>query len=176
MEAFIGTIILFAGNYAPYGWALCQGQTLSKLGHEALFQVIGTTYGGDATNFALPNLCGRVPVGVGTGTGLTTRALGQQFGEEAVTLTTTQLPSHAHQLQASAAGATSPDPAGNGLAYTGDPSIPSGTNNYGPLSTLAAMAPGSISAVGGGQAHANVPPSLGLNYIICLEGNFPSRP
>lgn len=176
MEAFIGTIILFAGNFEPRDWAFCNGQLLSIAQNSALFSLLGTTYGGDGvTTFALPDLRGRAAVGCGTGPGLTDRPLGQAFGQEAVTLTTAQLPSHTHQLQGSSAGATSPDPAGLGLAYTGDPGVPTGTDSYGSLATPTTMAAASISAVGGGQAHANVPPSLGLNYLICLQGIYPSR-
>lgn len=176
MDEYIAIIKLFAGNFAPRGWAFCDGRSLPVNQYQAVYAILGTTYGGNGTTtFNLPDLRGRVPVGMGQGPGLTDRPLGQPFGQEDVTLTTAQLPPHTHGLQGSSDGATSPDPAGLGLAYTGDPGVPSGTNSYGPLATPAPMAAGSIGAAGGGQAHANVPPSLGLNYIICLEGIFPSR-
>jgi microcystin-dependent protein len=171
-EAFIGSIVLFAGNFAPRGWAFCQGQLLSISTNTALFSILGITYGGNGqTTFALPDLRGRVPRGPGQGPGLTPVTLGEQAGSESVTLTTSQMPAHSHTVACDTTATGSSDPAG---AFPGNPGSLSGTELYGPTAN-GTMAPNMISPAGGSQPVSVQQPSLGLNYIICLEGIFPSR-
>ena len=160
---YIGEIKMFAGNYAPPGWALCAGQLSSIAENDALYSVIGTTYGGDGqSNFALPNLQGRVPVNQGNG--LTLGGLG---GEETVTLTPNQLPAHTHAASANAAAGTLTGPAGNVWAGTT-------TNPYAGASAVnTQMAPSAITSVGGGASHENMIPFLAVNFIIALEGIYP---
>lgn len=174
MESFIGDIRLFAGNYAPQGWMFCNGALLSISENDALFALIGTTYGGDGqTTFAVPDLRGRVPVGQGTGSGLSNRVLSQTYGTETVTLFTTQMPQHSHALNATTATGTSPQPGGRLFAQTGS------DNLYGPAPATdpqpQAFAANAVTVSGGSQPHDNVMPSMGLNYIIALQGVFPSR-
>lgn len=170
MEPLIGQIILFAGNFAPRGWALCQGQLLSISQHAALFSILGTTYGGNGkTTFALPDLRGCVPIGAGQGTQLSPHQLGDRGGSETVTLTEAQLPTHTHTLQASTATAASKDPANNLLAKSRV--LPS----YATTDSLIEMHKTSIASTGAGQPHNNMPPFLTLNYIIAIEGIFPPR-
>jgi microcystin-dependent protein len=174
MESFIGDIRLFAGNYAPQGWMFCDGSLLSISEYDALFALIGTTYGGDGqTTFAVPDLRSRVPVGQGAGPGLSNRIMGERFGSENVTLLTAQMPQHSHALNATTATASSPQPGGRLFAQTGS------DNLYGPApatdpqpQTFAANA---VTVSGGSQPHDNIMPSMGLNYIIALQGVFPSR-
>ncbi|MBD2386866.1 phage tail protein [Cylindrospermum sp. FACHB-282] len=165
-EPFIGQIILFAGNYAPKGWALCQGQILSISQNQALFSILGTTYGGNGqTTFGLPDLRGRFPIGTGQGPGLTNRDLGELAGSER--LTASQLPAHTHQLNGTVSAATSGDPTGKLLAN-------SRASTYGTGSPVALSA-SSISAGGSASPSETMPPYQGLNYIIALEGIYPSR-
>lgn len=174
MDSYVGDIRLFAGNYAPRGWLLCNGAVLNISEYDTLFTLIGTAYGGDGQNtFALPDLRGRVPVGQGTGPGLTPRVLSQVYGSESVTLSTAQLPQHTHALNATAATATSAKPEGMLLAQTG------ADNLYGPLPSSGplpeTMTASTVSAAGGNQAHANIMPTMAMNYIIAYVGIFPSR-
>lgn len=176
---YIGAIVLFAGNFAPRGWALCQGQILAISTNTALFSILGTTYGGNGTStFGLPDLRGRVPVGQGQGPGLSPYFLGEQTGVEQVTLLSTQMPTHNHLVNVGTAQATTPGPTGMFLTpananYQGDGVT---VNTYGPTSAAnVTLNPLSISNAGGNQPHVNVQPSLCLNYIIALEGIFPSR-
>ncbi len=151
MDGYLGEIRMFAGNYAPVGWALCDGRLMPISGNDALFALLGTTYGGDgATNFALPDLRGRVPMSVGTGVipgngqSLTPRILGASVGVETVTLTQENLPSHTHQMAAGAAGATNAPGS----------KLPGKTvnNQYSPTTTAAAtMHPAMVSGSGGGN-------------------------
>ena len=178
MDEFIGIIKLFAGNFAPRGWLFCQGQTLQISQNSALFAILGTTYGGDGVNtFALPDLRGRMPVGTGQGPSLANYTAGQAGGAETATLTANQLPGHTHPLLATDQVGVDGLPAGAAMATTDDP-----LNNLvgAPIYKIATpntlMAAGSIGSAGGSQPHDNMPPFLGLNYIICLEGMFPSRP
>ncbi len=172
MEEYIGAIQIFAGNFAPRGWALCEGQLLSIQQNSALFAILGTTYGGNGTtNFALPDLRGRMPIGFGTGPGLTTRQLGEKSGAEAVTLTTAQIPSHTHTYNALSGNREQPNPTGNFLGIAPGPFY--AEMNAG--DTLLPMNPASISPAGGSQPHNNMPPYLGLSFIICLQGIFPPR-
>jgi microcystin-dependent protein len=175
--AYIGSIVLFAGNFAPRGWQFCQGQLMNIAQNTALFSILGTTYGGNGqTTFALPDLRGRVPVGQGQGPGLSEWPLGQSLGVETVSLIQTQMPAHNHLVEVSAAAANSPTANNNYLAMAnanvgGDP-VTVNTYNGTPTATLAVN---SISVSGGSMPHENRQPSLCLNYIICIEGLFPSR-
>ncbi len=177
MDAFIATIILYAGNFAPQGWAFCHGQLLSVSQHSALFSLIGTTYGGDGVNnFNLPDLRGRVAVGFGAGPGLAARAIGQRGGAEAVTLNNMQLPAHTHPLLATDQASDVGTAAGAALAPT-DNAVDGtlGTPIYKIAPPNKPMAVGSIGEAGGSQPHDNMPPYLGLNYLICLQGLYPPR-
>ncbi len=173
---FIGQISLFAGNYAPQGWAFCNGQSMSIADNQALYALIGVAYGGNGvTTFNLPDLRGRVPVGAGVSTpgGAINWNVGTSQGSENVTLSEAQMPAHNHPMQAASQQADATAPAGNTLAAdaggTGDFSYTADTSAVKPL--LAA----SVLAVGGSQSHANVAPFMALNYIIATTGLFPSR-
>lgn len=168
-EPFIAEIRIFAGNFAPRGWAFCNGQLLPIAQNTALFSLIGTTYGGDGrTTTALPNLQGRAPMHPGRGPGLTSRRLGQRGGTEMVTLNEAQMPSHTHSLVVEV------DEPGE----DNDPnnqSRPARAGIYAAANNLAATSADSLSDTGGSQAHNNMQPFLTLNYIIALTGLFPSR-
>lgn len=165
-DPFIGEIRIFGGNFAPVGWALCQGQLLPISQNDALFALIGTTYGGDGQQtFALPDLRSRVPLHQGAG-----YVLGQMAGEESVTLTTNQIPSHSHAPQASSATGSSTSPGGNVYA-----AAPAGVNWYSSAAPSAAMAPNMVGPSGGSQPHDNMIPFLAMNFIIALQGIFPSQ-
>lgn len=194
-DPLLGSISMFGGNFAPRGWAFCDGQLLPISSNSALFSILGTTYGGDGrTTFALPDLRGRVPIHPGTGPGLSNRRLGERGGVESVTLSEAQLPAHSHTASADVDGsfslpvssdpgdATTPD--GNVLAaqesVRGNVPIP-------PIYSTTATPDGSMAITGsptgavtvddtgGSGAHTNVQPYLGVNYIIALQGLFPSR-
>jgi len=169
-DPFIGEVQWFAGNFAPRGWALCDGQLLSIIQNPALFSILGTTYGGDgSTTFALPNVRGRVMIHAGTGPGLTRRNLGDMGGTETETLTTAQMPDHTHTLRASSGAATAIAPGGNVLASPGRTRLyDSGTANVD-------MSADSITATGGNASHNNMQPYTTLNCIIALVGVLPSR-
>lgn len=163
-QPYVGEIRLFAGNFAPAGWMLCNGQLLPISENETLFQLIGTNYGGDGqSTFALPDLRGRVPIHQGTGF-----VLAQSGGVENVTLTIQQIPVHSHPLLASADPANSPNPGGNVLGET------ISTTPYFAGPPAVALAPQSIAPVGGNQPHENLQPYQCINYIISLFGIFPS--
>ncbi|MBU1431758.1 tail fiber protein [Myxococcota bacterium] len=168
MEPFIGEICIFGGNFAPRGWAFCDGQLLPIAQNAALFSILGTTYGGDGrTTFALPDLRGRLACHPGRGPGLTERRLGQAFGAETITLQEAQIPSHSHGVPASAQPASDANPRAGLPAVTPDATYgaPSG----------GAMNAASVAPSGGGQAHDNLQPFLVVNYIIALQGLYPSR-
>lgn len=168
MDPFIGQIMLVGFNFAPNGWALCNGQLLSIAQNTTLFSLLGTTYGGNGqTTFALPDLRGRVPVGAGQGPGLQNYELGEFSGQETVTLTTNQMPTHSHAVSANAARGGVFTPVHNFLG-SGD--------LYNPATDGSTMNPGMIVQAGGSQPHENRQPFLGLNYIIALVGIYPSRP
>ncbi len=178
MDGYIGQIILFAGGFAPRNWELCQGQLLAITQNTALFSIIGTTYGGDGrTTFGLPDLSGRVPLGVGSGPGLTRRWPGDKGGAESHTLTTDEMPGHTHpsqlQLFATTDQASDVAPDGNVPATSGEADL------YAPANNLVAMDAGAaqitVGGAGLGHAHNNMQPYLALNYIICVTGIFPSR-
>ena len=166
-EPFLGEIMIFAGNFAPRGWAMCNGQILPIAQNTALFSILGTTYGGNGqTTFALPDLRGRAPVHFGQGPGLSSYSLGQSGGVESVALLQTQLPQHSHVANASSADATSSKP---------DGTVPSSGGAYAAASDGTIMSPGFITGGGGNQPHENVQPYLAVNFVIALEGIFPSR-
>ena len=167
-EPYIGEIRLFAGTFAPVGWAFCSGQLLPISENETLFQLIGTTYGGDGQEtFALPDLQSRVPIHWGTGGG-DDYQIADKFGVESVTLTTQQLPAHSHALLASDEVATLVDPAGSVSGQTGT------FDGYQSTPGAVPMAAQSLSPVGGTQPHENLQPFLCLHFIIALFGVFPS--
>ena len=181
MEPFIGEIKIFAGNFAPRDWALCNGQLLPISQNTALFSLLGTTYGGDGrTTFGLPNLSGRVPIHAGKGEGLSNYGLGESGGVEGVTLEAATIPSHTHagSLAVSSAEGTMFTPSTttflakgvvkDGRSKLGDASIYSETSNE----TMNGV---NIANTGGGQSHENRQPYLAVNYIIALNGIFPSR-
>lgn len=169
-DPFIGEVQWFAGNYAPRGWAFCDGQILPISQYTALFSILGTTYGGDGrTTFALPDMRGRVAIHRGQGPGLSNHPLGQKAGTEAETLTINQLPSHTHGLQASNNAATAATPTG-GLPANGGRS-----NLYDTAAANTSMSASAISATGGGQPHNNMQPYVSLSCIIALQGLYPSR-
>ncbi|MBI5915895.1 MAG: phage tail protein [Bacteroidetes bacterium] len=172
-DGYIGEIRLFAGNFVPRGWAYCTGQLLPINQYQAVYAILGTTYGGDGqTNFALPDLRGRVPVQPGTGPGLSNYVLGESSGSETIRLTTTQMPSIQFQstLRATNEPGDTDDPTNAVLAKPEN-----GAKIYRQVNPNVSMTPGSAVSNGGFQPVNNMQPYLGLNYIICLEGIFPSR-
>jgi microcystin-dependent protein len=169
---FLGEIRMFGGNFAPVGWALCNGQLLSIAQNTALFSLLGTTYGGNGTTtFALPDLRARVPIHAGQGVGLSSYTLGEQTGAESVTLTVAQLPAHNHIVNGVASGGNQASPAG------GLPAVEStGTSlDYSNASPNASMNSAMLSNTGSNQPHLNIQPVLCVNFIIALQGIFPSR-
>jgi microcystin-dependent protein len=175
MEGYIAEIRMFAGNFAPRGWAFCNGQILSIAQNTALFSLLGTTFGGNGqTTFALPDLRGRVAVSPGQGPGLPAVNLGQMAGEPTHTLIITEMPAHNHQAQA------------QGNSNAGDSTSPSGTTwasstardniyvNAAPNGPMAANTV-TVGIAGSSQPHNNMQPYTGINYIICMEGIYPSR-
>lgn len=167
MEPFLGEIRMFAGNFAPAGWMFCQGQTLSPTENESLFNLIGTTYGGDGqATFCLPDLQGRVPIHTG---GAVNGVIGQKLGVENVTLTVQQIPAHNHALLATRADAISDNPQNELVA---DVSPDTFYADEAPSSSLASQA---VSMTGGSQQHNNMMPYVALNYIISLFGIFPEQ-
>jgi microcystin-dependent protein len=163
-QPYVGEIRMFAGNFAPAGWMFCEGQLLPISENETLFQLIGTTYGGDGqSTFALPDLRGRIPIHQGAGF-----ILAETGGAEEITLTVPQIPAHSHPLLASTNVATDANPSPNVLAQTGTFDFYQTTPGGAP------MAPTSISPVGGSQPHTNFQPYLCVDFIISLFGIFPS--
>lgn len=175
-EPYLGEIRLFAGNFAPVGNAYCAGQLLSIAQNSALFSLLGTVYGGNGqTNFALPDLQGRLPVCYGQGNGLTDYPLGTKTGSESVTLSVTQIPSHTHMPIASLAAAAAESPAGAIPAALQAPFkgfyVQDGNKTGNPV----AMSPTAVQQTGGSQPHENRMPALAISIIIALQGVFPSR-
>jgi microcystin-dependent protein len=163
-QPYVGEIRIFAGNFAPAGWMFCEGQLLPISENETLFNLIGTTYGGDGqSTFALPDLRGRLPLHQGNGF-----ILAETGGAEEITLTVSQIPTHSHPLLASTGVSTLTDPGGNVSGQTGT------FDGYQTTAGASAMAAQAISPVGGSQPHTNFQPYLCLNYIISLFGIFPS--
>lgn len=169
--AYMGEIRVFAGTFAPQNWALCNGQSLAISQNDALYALLGTTYGGDGVNtFNLPDARGRLPVGQGNGPGLTSRVLGQVYGTETVTLTSATMPAHSHAVQVSNTAATLTTPSGQMIGMAPHYIAPGTIANR--TDSLLASA---VSSVGGGQPHDNMMPFLCLNFILCLQGIFPTR-
>src|SRR5262245_16078213 len=162
-QPFLGEIKIISWNFAPRGWAFCNGQLLPINQNQALFSILGTTYGGNGqTNFALPDLRGRVPIHVGNG-----MIQGQRAGAEAHTLISSEMPTHTHMLSAFSAAPNVGSPSGNEWA-----SLASGYSSLTPNTTLA---PSAITNTGGSQPHTNMQPYIVLNFIIALQGVFPSQ-
>lgn len=170
-EPFIGEIRMFGGDYAPRGWALCDGQLLPITSNEALFSLLGTIYGGDGrTTFGLPDLRGRVPVQQGTGPGLPSVAIGSRSGSETVALTPPELPSHSHTLAATTDPATENAPNENLLAKQAR----FGPALYAEPGSTVALGD-TVGPTGDGEPHENMQPFAVVNFIIALVGIFPSR-
>ncbi len=185
-EPFTGEIMFFAGNFAPRGWALCDGQLLAVSQNDALFSLLGTTYGGDGrTTFGLPDMRGRILIDDGNGPGLIDKRLGAKGGAETIVLNVNQIPAHSHDLttlqsvvlNSVAAVGDSTDPEGNSLGLnfarkysTSTPNIQLHEN-----STSITIADGALDSTGGNQGHSNMPPYLNLNCNIALVGIYPSR-
>lgn len=172
-DPFIGEIKMVGFSFAPYGWAFCNGQILSIQQNSALFALLGTTYGGDGkTTFGLPNLQGHVPIGFGAGPGLTPRTLGETDGSAAVTLNTSQMPLHSHTpLGTTGNDAASPEGHTWGTLAGGrtpPPAYQSGTPNV-------SMHPAALASAGNNIPHNNLQPYLAVNFVIALQGIFPSR-
>ena len=163
-EPFLAEIRIVGFNFAPRGWAFCDGQILPINQNQSLYSLLGTTYGGDGrTSFALPDLRGRVPIHVSTN-----HRQGQKSGEETHTLSVAEMPQHDHSLQATNNGGGSPSPTGNVFSNAG-------SDIYGSPQQLLGVDSQTVSAVGGGQAHDNMQPYLVVNFCIALQGLFPSR-
>lgn len=179
MEGYIGEIRLFGGNFAPAGWAFCNGMLYNIAQYTPAFAIMGNTYGGDGqTTFAVPDLRGRIAVGTGQGAGLSLINLGQMGGTEAVTMTTAQMPAHTHTASATIAFPCFSDE-GNTASPSGNipAASPAAYSTLAPDTYISpASTQGSISPTGGNIPFSIVQPILATNYIICLEGYFPSRP
>ena len=169
-EPFVGEIRMFAGNFAPRGWAFCDGQLLAISQNDALFSLLGTIYGGDGrTTYGLPDMRGRIPIHAGSGPGLSPRRLGAKGGTENETLIVNQLPSHSHAWRASSGVAGQSQPVGHALAQ-------SGSNIYIASSTnLVNLSSNSVTSTGGSRSHTNLMPFLCIHFIIALFGIYPSR-
>ena len=169
-EPYIAELRIVGFGYPPKGWARCDGQLLPISGNQALFSIIGTTYGGNGTtNFALPNLIGRVPVHMGVNSGLSPRPIGQAAGAPGVTVALGELPSHNHQVQANNASGNLPSPGGNFWAK------PTQVDNLYSANANSSLNQGAVGFTGGSQPHENMQPSLSLMFIIALTGIYPSR-
>jgi microcystin-dependent protein len=170
---FLAEIRIFSGNFAPTGWALCDGQLMPISQNTALFSLLGTTYGGDGkSTFAMPNLQGCAPLHSGQGPGLSPRDLGETGGEQDVTLLVTEMPAHSHGVQAATSGGL-PGPSNNAWAsgLKGRPPAYAASNP----GTNVQMNPFAVSLTGSNVPHNNMPPFLGLTFIIALQGVFPQR-
>lgn len=171
-EPFIAEVRIFAGNFAPRGWAFCNGQLLPVSQNTALFSLIGTTYGGDGrSTTALPNMQGRAPMHPGRGPGLTSRRLGQKGGVEMVTLTEAQMPNHSHGVYADSFPAQFqvPTNARTLARSSGGPAYAPGGSGFVPMDSRV------LPSAGGSQAHNNMQPYMAINFIIALVGLYPSR-
>ena len=174
-DQFLAEIRMFAGNFAPSGWALCNGQLMSISQNTALFSLLGTNFGGDGkSTFALPDLTGAAPMQQGDGPGLSSRVLGESGGEQNVTLLQTEMPAHVHAVNAvdGSGDVTTPDGALWASATLGRV----GTNMYSSAAPNQLMNAQSTGVTGGSQPHNNMPPYLCVNFIIALQGIFPQRP
>jgi len=174
-DPFLAEIRMFAGNFAPNGWALCNGQLMSISQNTALFSLLGTTYGGDGrVTFGLPDLTDSAPMQQGDGPGLTSRSLGELGGESAVTLLNSEMPVHVHQVNAVDAGGDATTP--NGALWASAMLGRVGTNMYSTAAPNQMMNPMTTGVTGGSQPHNNMPPYLCVSFIIALQGIFPQRP
>lgn len=170
-DPFIGEVRIFAGNFAPRGWAFCNGQLLPIAQNTALFSILGTTYGGDGrSTFALPNLQNAMPIGAGQGPGLNPVPLGASLGSATVSLLTAEMPTHAHAVQTAVAADSTAPTAQSYVAPTSDNSAAFRANGRAVAMSAAAVAPG-----GQGWSHNNRSPVLALTFIIALQGTFPPR-
>lgn len=175
-DQYLGEIRLFAGNFAPQGWALCNGQLMSISQNTALFSLLGTYYGGDGrVTFALPDLRDMAPLQAGQGNGLSSRELGERGGEATVTVTAAQMPSHTHAVNCVSGGGDQNSPIGTlwaeaHVSRQGIPMYAAGRGSGNPQMGAQALAP-----VGGGRPHNNLPPTLTLSFIIALQGAYPPR-
>lgn len=166
----IGEIAMFAGNFAPVNWHFCDGSLLAISQYQALYSVLGTMYGGDGSStFALPDLRGRVPISMGQAPGLSYYPIGERGGAESIALTTSEMPSHSHSLEASSSSGTSATPVGNYPAVNQEGIQQYGSSGGGTMST------GAIADSGGGASHENRQPFLTINFIIALNGLYPTR-
>ncbi|MDQ0639578.1 microcystin-dependent protein [Pedobacter sp. W3I1] len=179
---FLGLIALFGFNFAPRGWAFCAGQIMAIAQNQAIFSLLGTTYGGNGqTTFALPDLRGRVPIGNGQGPGLTPRTLGEMAGTETVTLISTQIPQHFHAVAEPAVTSLGTiDVPSTSVILSASPKTGSGPNavalkTYSDVAANTTLKPFNTGPAGGNQPHENIQPYLVLNYSIALQGIFPSR-
>lgn len=174
-QPFIGEIRMFGGNFAPAGWAFCDGQTIPISENDALFNLIGTTYGGDGQEtFQLPNLQSRVPIHMGTQGG-TTYQLAEAAGTESVTLSAQQIPIHNHALMATSSTGSVSSPSGNVLALPSAPATVVNPLVYGTDAPQTALSPNAVGVQGGSQPHENMQPYLVISYIISLYGIFPHQ-
>lgn len=175
-EPYLGAIFIFAGNFAPRGFQLCNGQLLAISQNTALFSILGTTYGGDGVQtFALPDLRGRTPIGQGAGLGLNPVVLGESSGNQNVTILSSNMPAHNHLVNVSNTQGSLPLPQGNYIAGVVDSNLGNGTsfNNAGTAGST--LAPASVSMAGNNLPLSIQNPYLGINYIIAVQGIFPSR-
>jgi len=173
MDPFVAEIRIFPFNFAPKGWAFCDGQIMPLSQNTALFSLLGTTYGGDGkSNFALPDMQGNAPMHPGQGPGLSLHDLGETGGSETVSLLESEIPSHPHALMASSTQSSKPSPGGNALARISSGATPYVAPSGAPLAAFngAALAP-----AGGDQPHNNMQPYLTLNFCIALQGVYPPR-
>ncbi|MGB8768707.1 MAG: tail fiber protein [Candidatus Korobacteraceae bacterium] len=176
MEPFLGSLLLVPYNFAPQGWALCNGQLLSIQQNTALFSLLGTTYGGDGiSTFALPDLRGRVPISAGQGPGLQQYVLGQSGGAESATLGVTQLPAHNHSVNTVSTPATGTNPANQYLATSTAPAVGGVSSIYSSAQPNSTLNPNAVSQTGGSQPVDIRSPYLTFNWIIALNGIYPSR-
>ncbi len=179
VEPILGEIMLFAGNYAPHHWALCQGTVISVSQYQALFSLISNYYGGDGrTNFALPDLRGRAPIHFGSGPGLTNYSIGQKFGVETVTLTVNQMPAHKHTARAANTDGNKTSPIGNIWAKTATGAFNQIYKTTAPgtqIPNQVDMSDQTIQKTGRNAPHTNISPCIAMNYCIALYGNYPSR-
>ena len=170
MTPYIGEIKIFGGNFAPRGWAFCQGQLISIANNTALFSLLGTTYGGDGvTEFGLPDLRGRVPVGQGQGPGLRDKVLGEIAGNETHTLSQSEMPMHVHPQPANSGNGDQRGPVSN------FPAASDQRNSQYAATANTTMGVAASGFAGNGQPHNNMQPYLAMNFIICLQGIYPSR-
>lgn len=177
-DPFVGEIRMFAGNFAPYNWAFCQGQIIPIQSNTALFALLGTYYGGNGqTNFALPDLRGNVPLGAGNGIGLTPHVIGERSGTPTVTLLSSEMPMHGHGLNASSANGSVPPGSGATLGRPVKGSLQGSTTGlmYSTGGANVPMTTPVLGISGGSQPHNNMMPYLAMNYIIALRGVFPAR-